>query len=207
MAPSRFDAIVISWTTVLKIIMLGIAATRPTGFVGHAIVILMSILLTYWIVPVPLIWRALTAWFLTVGALVIGFWVNPWPDAATATAVTFSLVLANIMGGEICREQQVRRRKQFLILWQQQELSASLERALSEIKTLSGILPICMHCKRIADDAGGWEPIEAYVHRHSHAQFTHGLCPDCARTEYPEINWEETQRQREEKGKSNSAGS
>jgi len=61
---------------------------------------------------------------------------------------------------------------------------ADLQRALAEVKTLSGLLPICAWCKRIRDDAGSWAQIEAYVRQHSDAQFTHGICPDCARKVY-----------------------
>jgi hypothetical protein len=54
-----------------------------------------------------------------------------------------------------------------------------LKKAHSEIKTLRGIIPICSYCKKIRDDKGAWEIIEAYICKHSEAQFTHGVCPDC----------------------------
>jgi hypothetical protein len=57
---------------------------------------------------------------------------------------------------------------------------AALQLALAEVKTLSGLLPICAWCKRIRDDVGTWDQIEAYVRQHSDATFTHGICPDCA---------------------------
>lgn len=199
MAPRKFDTIVISWTLLTKLIMLTIAAYRPAHFLGHTIVLVLGVVLTYWIVPLPAIWRALTAWFLTLGALVLGFWINPWPDASTATAATLALVLANVVGSEMCREQQIWRRRQFLALAEQRELSASLERAMGEIKTLRGIVPICMHCKRISNDLGDWEQIETYVREHSHVEFSHGLCPQCAQSHYPEIDWEDARRQREQR--------
>jgi DNA-binding response OmpR family regulator len=61
-----------------------------------------------------------------------------------------------------------------------------LERALADIKTLRGILPICMHCKKIRDDQGYWNQVEIYVRDHTEAEFSHGLCPDCMRTLYPD---------------------
>lgn len=196
MSPFKFDCIAIAFTMWTKIAMLIMIATRPANFVGYSVVTVMSIVLTYWIVPLPLIWRAITAWFMTIGVLIIGFWINPWPDPSTATAITLALLVTNVLGGEMCREQQIWRRRQFLALWQQQELSASLERALGEIKTLRGILPICMHCKRISNDLGQWEQIENYVREHSHVEFSHGLCPECARNHYPEIDWDEARRLR-----------
>lgn len=60
--------------------------------------------------------------------------------------------------------------------------------AMAEVKTLSGLLPICSHCKKIRDDKGYWNQIEAYIHKHSGAEFSHGICPECARKFYPEFN-------------------
>lgn len=57
----------------------------------------------------------------------------------------------------------------------------------SELKVLSGLLPICMSCKMIRDDQGYWTQLEAYIHDHSEAQFTHGICPDCIEKLYPGI--------------------
>lgn len=57
--------------------------------------------------------------------------------------------------------------------------------ALSKIKTLSGMLPICASCKRIRDDKGYWNQIESYVEQHSEAEFSHGICPECAQKIYP----------------------
>jgi sensor domain CHASE-containing protein len=61
-----------------------------------------------------------------------------------------------------------------------ERLIAELEEAMTHIKTLSGLLPICASCKKIRDDKGYWSQIETYISRHSSASFTHGLCPDCA---------------------------
>jgi uncharacterized PurR-regulated membrane protein YhhQ (DUF165 family) len=61
-----------------------------------------------------------------------------------------------------------------------------LKQALSEVKTLRGFLPICANCKKIRDDKGYWNRIEAYIQEHSDAQFSHGICPECAKKLYPE---------------------
>ena len=57
----------------------------------------------------------------------------------------------------------------------------------AEIKILRGLLPICASCKRIRDDQGNWTQMELYIKNHSEAEFSHGLCPECARKLYPEI--------------------
>ncbi len=61
-----------------------------------------------------------------------------------------------------------------------------LQQALSEIKTLSGLLPICASCKKIRDDNGYWNQIESYIAKHTDAEFTHGICPECAKKLYPD---------------------
>jgi GAF domain-containing protein len=72
-----------------------------------------------------------------------------------------------------------------------EELIAELQDALKRIKTLSGLLPICSSCKKIRDDRGSWQRIEAYVEQHSEAEFSHGLCPECARDLYPGFDYVE----------------
>lgn len=54
-----------------------------------------------------------------------------------------------------------------------------LERALAQVRTLRGLLPICAYCKRVRDDRNYWQQVEAYVAEHSEAQFSHGICPEC----------------------------
>jgi two-component system sensor histidine kinase/response regulator len=68
---------------------------------------------------------------------------------------------------------------------ERERLIASLQKALDEVKTLSGIVPICAACKRIRDDEGYWSQVEAYVSRHTEARFSHGICPECAARLYP----------------------
>ncbi len=67
------------------------------------------------------------------------------------------------------------------------KLLAELQVALDKVKLLSGFLPICASCKRIRDDQGYWQQIESYIRDHSEAEFSHGICPDCARKLYPEV--------------------
>jgi len=62
-----------------------------------------------------------------------------------------------------------------------------LQAALAQIKTLQGILPICASCKKIRDDQGYWNQIESYIGNHTDAQFSHGICPECARKLYPKL--------------------
>ena len=67
---------------------------------------------------------------------------------------------------------------------EREKLIQHLQEALKEIKTLRGILPICSVCKKIRDDKGYWNQIESYIHEHSEAEFSHGICPECAKNIY-----------------------
>jgi hypothetical protein len=66
-----------------------------------------------------------------------------------------------------------------------EKLVAELREALQSVKTLTGLLPICVYCKKIRDDRGYWERIEAYITAHTGALFTHGMCPDCLKKNFP----------------------
>ncbi len=68
---------------------------------------------------------------------------------------------------------------------ERERLIAELQEALASIKTLKGMLPICSSCKKVRDDNGYWNQIEAYVSEHTEAEFTHGICPECAKKLYP----------------------
>ncbi|THB81316.1 MAG: hypothetical protein D3926_02755 [Desulfobacteraceae bacterium] len=65
----------------------------------------------------------------------------------------------------------------------------TLERALKEVKELSGLLPICAHCKKIRDDKGYWNQIETYIEANSNAEFSHGYCDSCIREIYENASW------------------
>ncbi|HOZ47304.1 MAG TPA: response regulator [Candidatus Hydrogenedentes bacterium] len=62
-----------------------------------------------------------------------------------------------------------------------------LEHAIAEVRTLQGILPICVHCHKIRTDDKAWLRLEAYIQEHSEATFSHAICPECARDLYPEL--------------------
>lgn len=81
---------------------------------------------------------------------------------------------------DISDRKQIEKEKEALI--------ARLKKALDEIKTLKGIVPICASCKKIRDDKGFWNQLEVYIQEHSQAEFSHGICPDCAKKLYPRHN-------------------
>jgi len=72
------------------------------------------------------------------------------------------------------------------IVEERESLIEELTSANSKVKVLSGFLPICAWCKKIRDDKGYWNQLEGYIRTHSEAEFSHGICPDCAKKVYPE---------------------
>ena len=78
---------------------------------------------------------------------------------------------------------EIRRRK-----IEKEKLISELQDALVQVKTLSGLLPICSHCKKIRDDKGYWNQIEVYILDHSDAEFSHSICQECAKKYYPDMD-------------------
>jgi hypothetical protein len=95
------------------------------------------------------------------------FWAAWWFRALAALALGAALLTAHRM-----RVRQLRRRER--------ELTRRVEEALAGVKILRGLLPMCAWCKKVRDDHGYWNQIEAYLAAHSEADFSHGICPDCA---------------------------
>ena len=90
--------------------------------------------------------------------------------------------IAEIKNDLSLAQQEIERRK---------VAEAALQKAMSEVKTLRGFIPICAGCKNIRNDEGYWEKIEVYIRDHSEAEFSHGLCPECLEKLYPELDMEE----------------
>lgn len=72
-------------------------------------------------------------------------------------------------------------------LMELRRVNQELQTALGEIKTLRGILPLCSFCKKIRTPEGLWENVDVYIHKHTEADISHSLCPDCMKEHYPDI--------------------
>jgi PAS domain S-box-containing protein len=86
---------------------------------------------------------------------------------------------ARLIISDITERKRIEEEKERLII--------ELQHALAQVKKLSGFIPICASCKKIRDDKGYWRQVEEYIRDHSEAEFSHGICPDCMRSLYPEI--------------------
>ena len=95
---------------------------------------------------------------------------------------TSKLIAAVVKCAEIIELRQAHQR----FLSEREKLNDDLLKAIADVKTLQGILPICMFCKKIRDDKGAWQRIEVYIRDHSEAEFSHGVCDDCMKIHYGE---------------------
>lgn len=114
--------------------------------------------------------------------------------AIGATVLTLLGLYSSPYGGEFWKV-IVNRLLALFVIWaaailslQWKAMYVEKERALSKVKILSGLLPICALCKNIRDDKGYWNQIESYIRDHTDADFSHGLCPDCVKKLYPDID-------------------
>ena len=108
-----------------------------------------------------------------LSAILIG---EPLPRMAVGVAVLFPIIIGSPpMFFHFRALEEVSKSRKELALTNQK-----LKKALSEVKELGGLLPICSYCKKIRDDQGYWNQLEIYIRDHSKAEFSHGFCPDCA---------------------------
>jgi hypothetical protein len=183
--PSRIaDRWLSAWCLGIGGLMLFIIATRPAGFAGPIILTLLTVVGSYTIIPVPLARQVLSTLPLSICSIVIAWYVNGVGITATATVV--GLVLANILGAVPSWRLNRRRRMAFLAELADAQIRARLEQALGEVRTLRGMISICAWCKRVRDKEAVWHQIEMYVQNHTHAEFTHGICPSCVKKQMAE---------------------
>jgi ABC-type multidrug transport system fused ATPase/permease subunit len=99
------------------------------------------------------------------------------------TAVYITITLLSLIGEELRNRIHERLKKSNQ---EKEEAIQKLNKSLREIKTLQGILPICLHCKKIRDDDGYWQAVDQYIHTRTDVRFSHALCPECMKKHYPE---------------------
>jgi len=186
-APRDFDRTLFAWGVVATALRLYIAWTRPGGeFANHVFVNVTMVLLIYVAFPLTLRLQAILAAGFAAANIFLFVFLNPLADGLARLALATAVVVANVMGLVISRNSHHMKRQRFAATLREAELRESLDRSLAEIKTLRGILPICAHCKRVRDDAGYWQKVEVYVRDRTHAEFSHGICPQCAKLHWGE---------------------
>lgn len=119
-----------------------------------------------------------------VGITVLTRWIMGTPTESLV--ILFVLLMLPFVAGTVTAMRlAIMNRRQYALVAQTEATNLELQKALAEIKQLSGMLPICASCKNIRNDDGYWQQIEVYIGQHSDAKFTHGICPDCVKRLYP----------------------
>lgn len=187
--------ICIFWLSTLAAILI-VNTTRPTTYSVHFFVDIMALLLSYMMMPNRLLYQFGPAIIFTILSLGHFFYFKHIQDANEMQLVFTTYIMVNITGGILSWRTNFERRKRYLTLMDLQHTNHDLEKALTEIKTLQGIVPICAKCKKIRDDKGYWNRLEEYIETRLDAEFSHGLCPDCMRELYPEVAEKVLERQK-----------
>jgi diguanylate cyclase len=110
------------------------------------------------------------------------FFIGIYAFLFLASVIVFSFAIGSQMERHV-RDIAERKRVQE----ERENLITQLQEALARVKQLSGMLPICARCKKIRDDKGYWSQIEVYIRDRSEAEFSHGICPECAKQLYPQV--------------------
>lgn len=109
-------------------------------------------------------------------------------DGSRKTILNSAMPIRNPEGtiaGAVIVNQDITEKRQ--LETEREKSIKKLEHALSQVKTLSGLLPICASCKNIRDDKGAWNPIETFIRERTDTEFSHGICPDCLNRLYPDF--------------------
>lgn len=134
----------------------------------------------YIVVILAALWspRRRLIWYMATGTSVltiIGFFSSPAGGELWKVLFNRSIALFAIWATAILSVQR-------------QTIQKEKEKAISELRVLSGLLPVCASCKKIRDDKGSWSQMEMYLKDHSEATFSHGYCPECEKKALAEIN-------------------
>jgi hypothetical protein len=121
----------------------------------------------------------------TVGVIGLANKETPFSDNDAKMATVFGELAAIALQNSRNLDRRIKVEKDL------EKLVNELKEALAKVKMLSGLLPICSACKKIRDDKGYWSQIEEYIREHSEADFSHGICPECARELYPDMEIED----------------
>lgn len=199
---ARYWRLTISSTVMvagLGVIAMMYVVPPPTNFSSYAGLILV-LFYSYTVPRALFVWSSVTGWLLIGCYEIFVFFVQ-----GTTLPILFNnnlfFVGANLIGMSAnyfmeysARQnywlmQRLEREKENvgLINRDLQEKNLALAEALENVKTLSGFIPICMHCKKIRDDEGYWNQLESWLVSHSDAQLSHCLCPECMKELYPDI--------------------
>ncbi|MBI2423252.1 MAG: hypothetical protein HYV27_10515 [Candidatus Hydrogenedentes bacterium] len=160
---------------------------RPPEYMGHFLVDTFILFIVYSGLPVPLRLQLLVTLPYTV-ALILLFWFHKLPPSGPYHISFFSTILLTTLAGcWLATRSGRQKRLKHLALDREEHARMQLQHALEDIRTLSGMLPICANCKKVRQDDGYWQQIETYVSKHTSIDFSHCVCPECLKMLCPDL--------------------
>ncbi len=178
-SPTKAGRLLFGWC----LLSIGMAycalSSRDPNHNGLLMVSLCPVLVIYLLLPLPFVRQTVLSLMYSTAILPIA-WQADGPIFAQVGATH---AMAHLFGIVVSRRSQHRRRAAFLGVLRESVLRDELQTAMAEIRTLEGLVHMCAWCKRLRDGAETWETIEEYVHKRTHASFSHGICPECLAAE------------------------
>ena len=160
--------------------------SRPPDFSMYILLDLSLIMGIYAAFPNRVLYQLILALGFSFASVLRILITSSESSFISINAILVSLLFVNLVGYIISRRFHTTRRIQFDLWMDEKKLRNELQEAFENIKVLKGLLPICASCKKIRDDKGYWNQIETYIMEHTEADFSHGICPECAKKLYPE---------------------
>ena len=188
-----FDIFILVFILFLSGLVFYINISRPADYLSHAIADIAVVLAVYFLLPNQFIFQLISASIFTVGNIIIIINYRSSPALLGNHVILVSYLLINILGAIAARQVHINKRLQFELYISERTLKEKYQKALDELVTLRGIIPICSNCKQIRDDQGYWNQLEGYIQKHSLARFSHGICPKCSKKLYPGIDINEAE--------------
>ena len=183
--PAAYARVVLATSMALALLLLAFNVQRPSGGILPMRTPLMFLIVLYGALPNTFYRQIAAPLTLTTGAVLLRvFWLNDSSSGDLPSDILI-LLLVNLAGVAMVYRRRVLERQVSASWWREHLARADAEKALKELTTLGGIIRICSYCRKIHNEEGAWQQIEAYVRDHSHAEFSHGICPDCVAEQFP----------------------
>ena len=180
-----YSRVVLAISLAVGLLLLGLNLLRPYGSALPLRTPLMVLIVMYGALP-NTFYRQLGAPLAYSGGIILEriYWVTGSGRGDLVSDIAI-LLFVNVVGVTMVRRRLALER-QVSESWEREHLARDdAERAFKELRTLRGIIRICSYCRKIHNEAGAWQQIEAYVRDHSHAEFSHGICPECVTEHFP----------------------
>jgi len=186
--PKTLDKTIIIFLSIMVTHILIVSSFAEYSNIAIIVWDIIVIIHIYTVVPTQLTIQIVIAIYLTIGEIIflIAFKHTSW-KTMEILSVFGAFMWANILGIFISHRVHKLRRKQFILNNIEQKIMEDLENALSEVKVLRGIIPICSFCKKIRNDEGYYEEVEEYISKNTDADFSHTICPECLKEYYPDV--------------------